>query len=46
MPYSLTWLPDVLLDAGLKVALVDGWKERGRGDVGTIRGVLCHHTAG
>src|SRR5689334_2797406 len=46
MPYSLTWLEDVLKKAGLKVAPVDGWKERGRGDVGHIFGVICHHTAG
>ncbi|HEX8532515.1 MAG TPA: N-acetylmuramoyl-L-alanine amidase [Cytophagales bacterium] len=32
--------------AGLKVALVDGWENRGRGDVGQIFGVMCHHTAG
>lgn len=46
MPHSLTWLPKVLKAAGLKVALVEGWEERGRGDVGPISGVLCHHTAG
>jgi len=39
-------MPDVLLSAGLKVALTDAWEMRGHGDVGTIRGVLCHHTAG
>lgn len=32
--------------AGLKVALVPGWENRGRGDVGAILGVICHHTAG
>ena len=46
MAYSLTWLPDVLLGAGLKVAQVEGWQTRGRGDVGRIHGVICHHTAG
>lgn len=46
MVYSLTWLPDVLEAAGLKVAECVGWRTRGRGDVGTIRGVICHHTAG
>ncbi len=46
MVYSLAWLPDVLLGAGLKVALVDGWEIRGRGDVGRTLGVLCHNTAG
>lgn len=45
MPHSLIWLPDVLKAAGLKVALEDGWEDRGRGDVGHIFGVLCHHTA-
>ena len=46
MPFSLIWLPDVLKGAGLKVAEVDGWQNRGRGDIGTIKGVVCHHTAG
>ncbi len=46
MTFSLAWLPDALLRAGLKVALVDGWDIRGRGDVGQTLGVLCHHTAG
>jgi hypothetical protein len=46
MPYSLTWLPDVLKSAGLKVALVPGWEDRGTGEMGEVRGVLCHHTAG
>lgn len=46
MPFSLTWLPRVLLDAGLKVAEQPGWRDRGRGDVGPIKGVICHHTAG
>lgn len=43
---SLTWLPAVLETAGLKVGRVDGWESRGRGDVGKILGVICHHTAG
>ena len=46
MAHSLTWLPDTLKMAGLKVSLVPGWENRGRGDVGHIFGVLCHHTAG
>lgn len=46
MAFSLTWLPEVLEDAGLKVAEQPGWRTRGRGDVGTIRGVMCHHTDG
>jgi len=46
MAYKLTWLPQVLLDAGLKVAEVEGWEVYGRGDVGNVVGVICHHTAG
>jgi len=46
MAFSLIWLPKVLLDAGLKVAEQPGWQNRGRGDVGPIKGVICHHTAG
>jgi peptidoglycan hydrolase-like protein with peptidoglycan-binding domain len=46
MPFSLTWLSQILLDAGLKVAEQSGWQNRGRGDVGPIKGVMCHHTAG
>lgn len=46
MTFSLIWMPSVLLKAGLKVALSDGWESRGRGEMGPIRGVLCHHTAG
>ena len=45
MTFSLTWLPDVLKAAGLKVAVCDGWETRGRGDVGPTVGVMCHHTA-
>lgn len=44
MAFSLTWLPEALEAAGLKVSLVDGWETRGRGDVGEIFGVICHHT--
>ncbi|UPK67232.1 N-acetylmuramoyl-L-alanine amidase [Chitinophaga filiformis] len=44
---ELTWLPAVLKNAGLKVATVDGWEERGTSSaMGTVLGVLCHHTAG
>jgi len=46
MAFSLTWLPQVLLGAGLKVAEQPGWRTRGRGDVGPTKGVICHHTAG
>jgi len=46
MPFALTWLPKVLLDAGLKVAEQPGWQNRGRGQMGPVKGVICHHTAG
>jgi peptidoglycan hydrolase-like protein with peptidoglycan-binding domain len=44
MTYALIWLPQVLRDAGLKVAETDGWADRGRREMGTVRGVMCHHT--
>lgn len=44
MAYSLTWLPDVLKAAGLKVSLDPGWETRGLGNVGDIFGIICHHT--
>lgn len=44
MAFSLTWLPDVLKGADLKVSLVPGWETRGLGDVGSIFGIICHHT--
>lgn len=46
MAFSLIWLPQVLKDAGLKVATVDGWENRGHGDISKPVGVICHHTAG
>lgn len=46
MTYSLTWLADVLRAAGLAVVEQPGWKDRGRAEMGTVKGVLCHHTAG
>jgi peptidoglycan hydrolase-like protein with peptidoglycan-binding domain len=45
MAYSLTWLPKVLQDAGLKVSECPGWETRGHGEMGKVLGVLCHHTA-
>jgi peptidoglycan hydrolase-like protein with peptidoglycan-binding domain len=45
MAFSLTWLPEVLKAAGLKVAECEGWQTRGHGDMGSVLGVLCHHTA-
>jgi peptidoglycan hydrolase-like protein with peptidoglycan-binding domain len=44
MAFQLIWLADVLEAAGLKVSRVDGWETRGRGDIGDIFGVICHHT--
>src|SRR5215204_5699492 len=46
MAFSLTWLAEVLEDAGVKVAEQPGWRTRGHGNMGTVRGVMCHHTAG
>jgi hypothetical protein len=46
MAYSLTWLPQVLRDAGLEVVEHPGWQTRGHGDMGKMQGVLCHHTGG
>jgi len=44
MAYSLSWLAEVLEDAGLRVAEQPGWRTRGRGDVGPPRGVMIHQT--
>jgi peptidoglycan hydrolase-like protein with peptidoglycan-binding domain len=38
-------MPAVLRSAGLKVAEVPGWLDRGRREMGRIEGVICHHTA-
>jgi N-acetylmuramoyl-L-alanine amidase-like protein/putative peptidoglycan binding protein len=46
MTFSLTWIAEVLEDAGLKVAEQPGWRSRGRGEMGIVKGVMCHHTAG
>jgi N-acetyl-anhydromuramyl-L-alanine amidase AmpD len=46
MAFKLTWLADVLRAAGCTVEEVDGWRERGRSEMGTVKGVLLHHTAG
>ena len=43
----LDWLAEVLEQAGLKVATVDGWETRSRpGPFAPIKGVICHHTGG
>lgn len=44
MAYGLTWLPGVLAAAGLKVAETEGWRARGRAEMGKVLGVMCHHT--
>jgi hypothetical protein len=44
--FSLIWLADVLRKAGLTVAEQPGWQSRGRGPMGAVKGVICHHTAG
>lgn len=44
MTYA-TWLADALRSAGLNVVEEPGWQTRGRGPMGKIAGVLCHHTA-
>ena len=43
--FSLTWLPEILQSAGLKVAETPDWRTRGRAEMGALRGVMCHHTA-
>lgn len=40
----MIWLADVLRGAGLKVVEQPGWETRGNGKMGTVKGVLCHHT--
>ena len=46
MAFSLTWLPEILEDAGLKVAEQPGWRTRGRGEIDIVKGAMCHHTSG
>lgn len=45
MAFSLIWLPQVLRAAGLRVSEHGGWQDRGLGEMGNVRGVMCHHTA-
>jgi peptidoglycan hydrolase-like protein with peptidoglycan-binding domain len=42
----VTWLADVLRDAGCKVEEVPGWETRGVGEMVDVKGVICHHTSG
>lgn len=46
MAFKLSWLASVLRVAGLTVIEQPNWENHGRGEMGTVRGVLCHHTAG
>lgn len=39
------WLPEVLLNAGVKVTAVQGWQSRGHGDFTDLRAVVWHHDA-
>jgi hypothetical protein len=43
--YPLTWLAEVLRDAGCTVVEESGWKSRGRDGSFTPRGVMMHHDA-
>jgi hypothetical protein len=43
--YPLTWLADVLRDAGCTVIEEDGWRTRGRDGAFTPHGVMLHHDA-
>lgn len=38
------WIADVLRAEGLPVVEYPGWRDRGHGDMGTIWGVIAHHT--
>ena len=40
----LTWLADVLRDAGCKVVEHPGWQDRGK-ELAAVHGVVWHHTA-
>lgn len=44
MTGRLLWLPQALLDAGLRVNVVGGWETRGRAAMHP-RGLVLHHTA-
>lgn len=46
MAYTMTWLADVLRAAGCAVVEQPNWKSRGVAEMGQVRGILCHHTAG
>jgi peptidoglycan hydrolase-like protein with peptidoglycan-binding domain len=44
MTFSLTWLREVLEGANLKVSLDPGWENRGTREMGSVFGIICHHT--
>src|SRR5690554_4121704 len=44
-PMRLTWLPDVISDAGLTVKVETGWTSRGYEFTEPISGIIIHHTA-
>lgn len=41
-----TWMAGVLRGAGLAVREIAGWQSRGHGSMGSVLGVVAHHTAG
>lgn len=41
----LTWLPDVIANAGLTVKVEPGWNTHGYAFTGPVRGIIAHHTA-
>lgn len=43
---DVLWLADALRAEGCQVIETAGWRNRGHGDMGDIRGVLTHHTGG
>lgn len=47
MSYALaSRLERAVKNAGVKYKKVSGWESRGHGSMGSIRSVICHHTAG
>lgn len=44
MSYSALWLPDAIRDMGVEPVEVDGWQNRGHGDVDPLV-FVSHHTA-
>ena len=47
MAYALaTRLERAVKNAGVKYKKVSGWASRGHGSMGSIRGIVAHHTAG